>query len=58
MNVERGRVDRVLRVTDLGAARGSGFPRLAFLPDGTALVAWTDIAEDDRRLRVRRVMVQ
>lgn len=40
------------------AARGSGFPRLTLLADGTVLAVWTDIDDDaGTRVRVARVEV-
>ncbi len=48
-------VDAPVRVAELDAARGSGFPRFVMLPDGAALVAWTDLTGDVRRLRTLRI---
>lgn len=54
--VEAGRaVDRLLRIAELGAARGTGFPRFVFLEGGSALVAWTDLDGDERRLRLLKL---
>jgi len=53
-----GGMDRSLRVAELGAARGTGFPRFVFLDDGSALVAWTDLDGDDRRLRLHKIPVR
>jgi hypothetical protein len=50
-----GSVDEPARVAELDAARGTGFPRFSFLADGDALVAWTDLDGDARRLRAVRI---
>ena len=50
-----GSVDPALSIAELDAARGSGFPRFVVLADGDALVAWTELEGDTRRLRTTRI---
>lgn len=39
------------------AARASGFPRMAALPGGDVMIAWTDVAEARGRVQVARIEV-
>jgi hypothetical protein len=50
-----GAVSDASTLTGSSAERASGFPRMISAPDGGVLVAWTDVADDEPRVRVRRL---
>jgi hypothetical protein len=50
-----GTVGASSTIVSSSAERASGFPRLALAPDGTVLVAWTDIAGGASQVRISRV---
>jgi hypothetical protein len=45
-------------VAGSSSERASGFPRLAQAPDGSVLMAWTDVAGDEPTVRVRRLELE
>lgn len=50
-----GRAGEPVRVSRSSGERASGFPRMTRMADGAVLVAWTDVAELDPRVRIARV---
>jgi hypothetical protein len=44
-------------VTTSSAERASGFPQLIQHPDGSLMMAWTDVGNEDARVRVARVEI-
>jgi hypothetical protein len=50
-----GAASEASTLTGSSAERASGFPRMISAPDGGVLVAWTDVADDEPRVRVRRL---
>ncbi|MEE4174130.1 MAG: hypothetical protein V2I57_07750 [Xanthomonadales bacterium] len=51
---ERGALVRIQDLADLPGRRGNGFPRLAALPAGDVLMAWTEGTPEGSRVRVAR----
>lgn len=52
-----GTVSGSAAVTESSAERASGFPQMIRTPDGALMMAWTDVAGKDPRVRVARVDV-
>ena len=50
-----GRAGESVGVSPSSGERASGFPRLALADDGSVIVAWTDVAELEPRVRVARI---
>ncbi len=51
-----GRVTGSLILPETTAANASGFPRMAKSPDGSVLLAWTDVQGEAPRVRVTRIV--
>jgi hypothetical protein len=45
-------------VVQSSSARGSGFPRMIATPDGSLVVAWTDVSSEGSRVMTRRLEVE
>lgn len=45
-------------LTHSSAERASGFPRVMEAPDGSVLLAWTDVTGEDSRVRLKRMEVE
>jgi hypothetical protein len=50
-----GRAGESVGVSPSSGERASGFPRMARVADGSVIVAWTDVAELEPRVRVARI---
>jgi len=53
-----GDMGESLALTGSSAERASGFPRLAELPDGSMLLAWTDVSGEQAQVRVTKLQVE
>jgi hypothetical protein len=50
-----GSTSRSVTLSESTSQRASGFPRLAAAPDGSVLLAWTDVSETSSQVRVARL---
>ena len=53
-----GRTTQSVKMTGSAAGRASGFPRIAWTPDGNVLLAWTDVVGDAPQVRVAKLEVE
>jgi len=53
-----GEVSESVSLTTTTSGRATGFPQLVQDPDGSLLVAWTDVSEESQQVRVARVKIE
>ena len=53
-----GAISESVTLTSSSSARASGFPRLAQSPDGSLVMAWTDVSTSPAQVRITRVYLE
>ena len=53
-----GAFSEAVTLTSSSSARASGFPRLAQNPDGSLVMAWTDVSSSPAQVRITRVHLE
>jgi hypothetical protein len=53
-----GEMSESVTLTASSSSRASGFPQLVQAPDGSLLMAWTDVSTDPSQVRVSRLLLE
>jgi len=53
-----GAISEAVTITSSSSARASGFPRIAQSPDGSLVMAWTDVSTSPAQVRITRVHLE
>jgi hypothetical protein len=53
-----GEMSESVTLTASSSSRASGFPQLVQAPDGSLLMAWTDVLTDPSQVRVSRLLLE
>jgi hypothetical protein len=53
-----GTISEAVTLTSSSSARASGFPRLAQSPDGSLVMAWTDVSTSPAQVRITRIYLE